>query len=96
MEVKLLTGKLLYSYGPYGVFVGMTDESRQIPHYLVKHLEHDVVEYSTDMYAGAMAWCQHFTNELKKVEAGNIPTSEATDDSDDELLDGTVIPFRPN
>lgn len=81
MEV---TTDIIYQSGPYEIFVGRQKDDEPL-HYMVRHSIYQVVEYETEVFAGAIAWAQHFEGELKKLLAG--------EPADTTTVAQNVLPF---
>lgn len=79
-----LSHKNVYQCAPFSIHVGRMKED-DVTHYLVVHDTFEVVEYETDILAAAIAWAQHFSGELEKLQKG-----EPSDTAD---VTGNVVPF---
>jgi hypothetical protein len=65
-----LTGKPLFSEGPYAVYVGTVDADGRgdIPHYLIVNIQTTVVEGSAARLFEARGMCSMFAKELAEQD----------------------------
>ena len=87
----------IYVFNDYEVYVGLGRDKDMLPHYLVMHRVHRVVEYETDTLFAAKQWCAHFGDE-KNLE---VPASHSSGQMPLELIgeedaeESNVVPFKP-
>lgn len=73
--------------GPYRIIAGRTKPEDDV-HYIVVHNVYGVIEYETEVLAGAYAWATHFKDELEKMVSG--------EKSDTREVADKVLPFPTN
>ena len=86
----------IFTFNDYEIHVGLGKDKDLLPHYLVLHKIHRVVEYETDTLFTAKQWCKHFGDEknLDIPDDQGQYTLELIGEEDAEES-SNVVPFKP-